>query len=73
MHAALHVISNVVLYCEGWFDKSYLDNIHITNIIKRLQELNKSLSNVQSQSNYLCKILENIVVKCNKIYPEIFN
>lgn len=61
------------MYCEGWFDKSYLDSSYFKNIIKRLHELNKSLSSIKPQSNYLCTILNDIVIKCSKMYPEVFN
>ncbi|XP_065361275.1 armadillo repeat-containing protein 8-like isoform X2 [Calliphora vicina] len=72
-NAALYVVNNIIQYSDGWFKNIYVDNCYKINIFKRLDELYKSFSSKQPQSDYVCRILKEIVIKCNKMYPEIFN
>ncbi|KAI8114723.1 Armadillo repeat-containing protein 8 [Lucilia cuprina] len=63
-NAALYVV-NIIMQCsDGWFINAYTDK----TIFKRLDELYKSLSSIKPQSDYVCRILKEIVIKCNKIF-----
>uniref|UniRef100_A0A1A9X0W5 Armadillo repeat-containing protein 8 n=1 Tax=Glossina brevipalpis TaxID=37001 RepID=A0A1A9X0W5_9MUSC len=69
---SLYVISSIVHRKDIWSDKSSLRLTNL-NVLRNVQELNKTTENVQISNDYISRTLKQIVVKCKSMYPDITN
>lgn len=61
----------MVQHNNDWFKNSYMDKRK--NVLKRLNELIKKQLSIDHQNDYVYRILNEILIQCNKVYPENFN